>query len=447
MDKLAVSLAKRDVSMFAVSDIFNLRFILPFNKLAVSLIKPCSTVESDLSLAVIAVESNNILALKSVTLSPSAVPVEFVNLLILLDKLAVSRAKRDVSIFAVSDIFNLRFILPFNKLAVSLIKLCSTVESDLSLVVIAVESDLNFVVIAVESNNIFALIAVESDLSLAADTEESDLSLSLIEVILSINAPLALEPSKIILLDKETVSRANLLLNMFAVSAILSFKLILLLNTVESDLNFAVITVESNKIFALKSLTLSDNAPPVDAPKDEILRESDAVSRANLLLSILAVSAIFSFKLTLPLSAFELSTNDVLMVVESERIFNLNRFILSVNAVPELFDKLLILFDKETVSLLNLLLNIEAVSEIFTFRLILLFNTDALSTKEVLILVESDLILLANIFESKSIFALTSLILSPSAPSVAPASKLILLDKETVSRPKRLDSIKAVSVN
>ena len=192
-DKETVSRANLLVNIFAVSDIFNLRFILPFNKLAVSLINPCNTVESDLSLAVIAVESdlslvvitvesNNIFALKPVVLSPSAVPVEFVNLLILLDKLAVSRANLDVSMVAVSDIFNLRLILPFNKLAVSLIKPCKTVESALSLDVIAVESFLNLVVIAVESLCNFNVIAVESLLNFVVIAVESALSLVVIAI-------------------------------------------------------------------------------------------------------------------------------------------------------------------------------------------------------------------------------------------------------------------------
>ena len=74
---------------------------------------------------------------------------------------------------------------------------------------------------------------MESDLNLDADTDESALSLSLIELMLSISAPLALVPSDKILLERETVSLANLLFSMFEVSAIFSFKLILLLKLVE----------------------------------------------------------------------------------------------------------------------------------------------------------------------------------------------------------------------
>jgi hypothetical protein len=101
----------------------------------------------------------------------------------------------------VSDIFTFRLILPFNKLAVSLINPCNIVESDLSLVVIAVESLLNL-----------EAMLVESDLSLAVISVESFLN--------------------------------------FAVIA------------VESDLSLVVITVESNNIFALKPVTLSPSAFP-----------------------------------------------------------------------------------------------------------------------------------------------------------------------------------------
>ena len=113
MERDIVSLANLLLNIAAVSAIFTFRFILAFNKLAVSLIKPCNTVESDLSLvviavesdlslAVIAVESNNIFALKPVTLSPSALPVALVNKFILLDKLTVSRANLAFNIAAVS---------------------------------------------------------------------------------------------------------------------------------------------------------------------------------------------------------------------------------------------------------------------------------------------------------------------------------------------------------
>ena len=175
-----------------------------------------------------------------------------------------------MSIAPVSAIFTFKLILPFNILTLSTNDLLIVVESLLNFNVIAVESLLNLVVIAIESNKILALIAVESDLNLPAETAESLRSLSRIELILSINAPLALVPSIMILLDKETVSRANLLASMFAVSAILTFRFILLLKLVaiveESDLSLAVMTVESNKIFALNSLTLSVKAPPEDAP-------------------------------------------------------------------------------------------------------------------------------------------------------------------------------------
>ena len=159
------------------------------------------------------------------------------------------------------------------------------------------------------------------------------------------------------------------------------------------------------------------------------------------------MSAILTFRFILPFNAAALSTNDVFIIVESACIFNLNRFILSVKADPELAVNISILFDNDTVSLAILLLSIFAVSAILTFKFILPFNAKALSTNEVLIFVESDLILVTNTFESKRIFSLTNLMLSPKAPSVAPANKSILLDKDAVSRAILLLSIKAVSEN
>ena len=148
------------------------RLILPFNKLAVSLIKPCKTVESPLNLVVIAFESINILSFNFVVKS---------------------------------------------------------VESDLNFDVMAVESPLSLVVIAFESINILAfnlvVKSVESDLSLAVISVESDLNFAKVASvslpILAVKSEYA-EPAEVpnafILFDKLTVSRANLLLNMAEVS-------------------------------------------------------------------------------------------------------------------------------------------------------------------------------------------------------------------------------------
>ena len=130
----------------------------------------------------------------------------------------------------------------------SLIKPCKTVESDLNLVVIAVESFLSLVVIALESVNIFALSlvvksvesnlillakAVESKYILALKAAESLPNLSFILETLSVRAEPEAVPKAVILRDSEAVSRANLLDNIVAVSAIFTFKLIRALRSFE----------------------------------------------------------------------------------------------------------------------------------------------------------------------------------------------------------------------
>ena len=78
------------LSIVEVSDILTFKFILPVIAAALSINDLFIVVESNLSFAVISVESENILVLKSVTLSPNALPAEEPNALILLDKVIVS---------------------------------------------------------------------------------------------------------------------------------------------------------------------------------------------------------------------------------------------------------------------------------------------------------------------------------------------------------------------
>ena len=91
------------------------------------------------------------------------------------------------------------------------------------------------------------------------------------------------------------------------------------------------------------------------------------------------------------------------------------------------------------------MLNILAVSEILTFKFILAFNAEALSTNEVRIFVESDLILVVIIVESNKIFALIAVILSAKAPPAALPKALILFDRDAVSLANLESSILAVS--
>ena len=86
-----------------------------------------------------------------------------------------------------------------------------------------------------------------------------------------------------------------------------------------------------------------------------------------------------------------------------------------------------------------------AVSAIFTLRLILPFKAEALSTKEVLILVESDLILAVITVESNKIFARIIPILSVNAPPAELPNKLILFERDAVSRANLVSSMLAVS--
>jgi hypothetical protein len=78
------------LSIVEVSDILTFKLILPVKAAALSINDLFMVVESDLNFAVISVESENILVLKSVTLSPNALPAEDPNALILLDKNMVS---------------------------------------------------------------------------------------------------------------------------------------------------------------------------------------------------------------------------------------------------------------------------------------------------------------------------------------------------------------------
>ena len=77
-------------NIVAVSEILTFKFILPVNAAALSINDLFIVVESNLNFAVISVESENILVLKSVILSPNALPAEDPNALILLDKVIVS---------------------------------------------------------------------------------------------------------------------------------------------------------------------------------------------------------------------------------------------------------------------------------------------------------------------------------------------------------------------
>ena len=131
--------------------------------------------------------------------------------------------------------------------------------------------------------------------------------------------------------------------------------------------------MESENILALITAILSPKAPPVEDFSKFILAESDAVSRANLVVSIEAVSEIFNFKFIRPLSALELSTNEVFIFVESLRILFaktvesfkillLKKVTLSDNAPSVAEPNKSILFDKEAVSRAKRLLNIADVS-------------------------------------------------------------------------------------
>ena len=137
----------------------------------------------------------------------------------------------------------------------------------------------------------------------------------------SIAAVSAIFVFKLILLESEAVSLANLLLNINEVSAILTFKFILF--------------------------------------------ESAIVSLANLLLNMVAVSAIFTFKAS---SVSALAFSALIDATVFERIAYGN----NIAAVSAIFVFKLILFESATVSLANLRLNINAVSAIFTFKFILL---------------------------------------------------------------------------
>ena len=377
------------VNIDAVSEIFTFKFIRPLSALELSIndrfivvesdlnfvvmtiesvkiaarkTRALSTndrlivVESDLSFVVIAVESNKIFALKPDTLSPNAVPVEADNLLILYDKDAVSRAKRDVSIAAVSAIFTFKLILPFNALALS--------TND---PLIVVESDLNLVVMTVES------------VKIAARKTRA----------LSIN-------------DRFIV--------------------------VESDLNFVVMTVESVKIAARKTRALSTN--------DRFI-----VVESDLSFVVIAVESVLIF---------------VAKIKESLYTLLLKALELSARAVPEadpvvnaliLFDKVIVstFCNKNEVSLLILLVNISAVSEILSLRLILPLSALELSTKDLLIVVESDLILAAKTTESLYILLLIALVLSESEVPDDVFNNVILLDKLAVSRANLKESMLEVS--
>ena len=147
------------------------------------------------------------------------------------------------------------------------------------------------------------------------------------------------EPNALILLDNETVSLANLRLNINAVSAKFTFKFILLESATVSLANLRLNINDVSAIFTFKAsaaialaISASKSAPllvisfATELPKALILLDNETVSLANLRLNINAVSAIFTFKL--------------------------------------------ILLERATVSLANLRLNIKAVSEIFVFKLI-----------------------------------------------------------------------------
>ena len=127
---------------------------------------------------------------------------------------------------------------------------------------------------------------------------------------------------------------------------------------------------------------------------------------------------------------------------EVSDIFNRFDNIVDVSDILRLFDnivevsEILNRFDNivDVSEILKRFDNILDVSEIFNLRLILPFKIFALSTNDVLIFVES-----------LNIFNLMTLILSSNAPSVAPANKSILFERETVSLPILLSNIKLVS--
>ena len=138
---------------------------------------------------------------------------------------------------------------------------------------------------------------------------------------------------------------SNLIFETSALESINILAFSLVVKSVESDLSlslktaavsfkFVIDALESFLILSRIELILSTNAVLAVVPKAVILFERDAVSLSNLLLNIVAVSEIFSFKLILLLNAVSLVTNKeaivvesalsfVVMAVESKRIFAL----------------------------------------------------------------------------------------------------------------------------
>ena len=192
------------------------------------------------------------------------------------------------------------------------------------------------------------------------------------------------------------------------------------------------------------------------------------MSLANRLLSINAVSAIFTFKFSAAVAlaisvaksapllditfdiSFETEVPNALILLDKETVSLANR-LLNINAVSAIFTFKLILLDSATVSLANLLLNINAVSAIFTFKFsaaVALAISAAKSaplldtTFEISFATE---VLNALIRLDKETVSLANLLVNINAVSAILTFKLILLDNATVSLANRLLNINAVS--
>ena len=164
---------------------------------------------------------------------------------------------------------------------------------------------------------------------------------------------------KLILLESDAVSLAKRLLNINAVSAILTFKLILLFSALESDLNLVVIAVESPlnlNVIAVESL-LSFVAIAFESIKIFALSivvksvESDLnlvviAVESPLNLNVIAVESFLSF------AVMTVESNLILVdrARESLYIFALTSLMLSASAVLDPVTNALIRLDNETVS-------------------------------------------------------------------------------------------------
>ena len=235
-------------------------------------------------------------------------------------------------------------------------------------------------------------------------------------------------PKALILLDNETVSLANLRLNINAVSEILVFKLILLES---ATVSLAILRLNINAVSEILVFKL------IEAIVFDLIAYGNNMS---------AVSAIFTFNAS---SAIALAFSVLMDVIVFERI----AYGKSIAAVSAILVFKLILLESATVSLAILRLNINAVSEILVFKLIeaivfdliaygnnmsavsAIFTFNASSAIALAFSVLMDVIVFERIAYGKSIAAVSAILVF----------KLILLESATVSLAILRLNINAVS--